>query len=80
MEEGERDDNFVQTLYQCSLCHQVRSKPFFEAAGTVAKANNLRVGEKIVINRLSVLNRKIPLEWLNLSYGAFKKRIKDLFL
>ena len=45
----------------------------------VAKANNLRVGKNIVINRLSVLNRKISLEWLKLLYGAFKKRIKELF-
>ena len=46
----------------------------------VAKANNLRVGKNIIIDRLSVLNIKIPLERLNLSFGAFKKRIKELFL
>ena len=46
----------------------------------VAKTNNLRVGENIIVNRLSILNNKIPLEWLNLPYGAFKKKIKELFL
>ena len=40
----------------------------------VAKANSLRVGKNIIINRLSVLNRKIPLEWLNFSYGAPKEK------
>ena len=45
-----------------------------------AKTNNLRVGENEIVNRLSILNNKVPLEWLNLPYGAFKKKIKELFL
>ena len=42
----------------------------------VAKTNNIRVGENILANRLNVLNNKIPLDWLNLPYGAYKRKIK----
>ena len=45
----------------------------------VTKTNNLRVGENIIVNRLSIVNRKIPVEWLNLPKGAFKKKIKEFF-
>ena len=70
---GEPDIEWVSLNFQ----HQFSMR---QGHIIVAKANNLRVGENIIINRLSVLNRKIPLEWLNLPYGAFKKRIKELFL
>ena len=46
----------------------------------VAKTNNIRVGENILANRLNVLNNKIPLDWLNLPYGAYKRKIKEIFL
>ena len=46
----------------------------------VAKTNNIRVGENILVNRLNVLNNKISLDWLNLPYGAYKRKIKELFL
>ena len=46
----------------------------------VAKTNNIRVGENILANRLNVLNNKIPLDWLNLPYGAYKRKIKEMFL
>ena len=70
---GEPDIEWVSLNFQ----HQFSMR---QGHIIVAKANNLRVGENIIINRLSVLNRKIPLEWMNFSYGGFKKRIKELFL
>ena len=70
---GEPDIEWVSLNFQ----HQFSMR---QGHIIVAKANNLRVGENIIINRLSVLNRKIPLEWMNFLYGAFKKRIKELFL
>ena len=70
---GEPDIKWVSLNFQ----HQFSMQ---QGQIIVAKANNIRVGKNLIINRLSVLNRKIPLEWLNLSYGAFKKKIKGLFL
>ena len=46
----------------------------------VAKTNNIRIGENILANRLNVLNNKFPLDWLNLPYGAYKRKIKEMFL
>ena len=45
----------------------------------VAKTNKIRVGENILVNRLNVLNNKISLDWLNLPYGAYKRKIKEMF-
>ena len=34
----------------------------------VVKTNQLRVGLNIAINRMSILNNMLPLDWMNLSY------------
>ena len=44
---------------------------------SIAKTNNLQVGENILVNRLSVQNHQIPLDWPNLSYISFKIRCKQ---
>ena len=46
----------------------------------VTKTNKRKVGNNIMVNRLSVLNDRIPLAWLNLSYESFKLKSKGLFL
>ena len=38
------------------------------------------VGKNILTHRLSVLNKKIELNWLNLSFTSFKVRCKESFL
>ena len=43
----------------------------------VTKTNKRKVGNNIMVNRMSTLNDKIPLDWLNLSYNSYK--IKFLF-
>ena len=44
------------------------------------KINKYQVGLNSLANRFTVLNGKIPLQWLNLSKIEFKLRCKDLFL
>ena len=44
------------------------------------KTNIYKVGLNALANRLSILNGKIPLEWLNLSYQTYKIKCKTLFL
>ena len=39
-----------------------------------------RIGKNIIINRLSVLIGKVKLDWMNLSYDAYKLKCKNLFL
>ena len=46
----------------------------------ISKNNNLKVGTNAICNRLNVLNGKIPLAWLNLSFNSFKLNCKKLFL
>ena len=46
----------------------------------IIKSNQLRVGLNIAVNRLSLINDKIPLEWVNLSYTGFKIKCKEKFL
>ena len=46
----------------------------------VAKTNNYKIGECILVNRLSVLNNLIPLDWLNLSFESYKIKIKEKFI
>ena len=47
---------------------------------SVSKTNNLKIGENILINRLSLINNQIPLEWLNLGYSSYKIRCKQKLL
>ena len=42
--------------------------------------SNLRVGKNIICNRLTILNRQVNLDWLNLSLTAFKLKTKNAFL
>ncbi len=46
----------------------------------VAKTNNYKIGESILVNRLFVLNNLIPLDWLNLSFEPFKIKVKEKFI
>jgi hypothetical protein len=41
---------------------------------------NFKIGNNILSNRLTTLNNKIPLQWLNLSIDTFKVKCKTLFL
>ena len=47
---------------------------------SVLKTNNKKMGLNILVNRLSVLNGKIPLSWLNSSLESFKIKCKGLLL
>ena len=47
---------------------------------TVAKTNLLKIGNNIMVNRLSCLNQLIPLDWLNFSYTEYKLKMKNKFL
>ena len=38
------------------------------------------IGLNALANRLFILNNKIPLEWLNLSYNSFKVKCKESLL
>ena len=42
--------------------------------------SNIRVGKNIFCNRLTILNRLVNLDWLNLSMTAFKLKAKNAFL
>ena len=44
------------------------------------KTNKRKVGINAIANRLSTLNNKIPLTWLNLSYVTYKLHCKKEFL
>ena len=44
------------------------------------KSNEKKVGINILANRLSIVNGKIPFEWLNCSLPTFKMHCKKLFL
>ena len=46
----------------------------------IAKVNLRRVGLNALSNRLSTINEKIPLTWLNLSMETYKIKCKNLFL
>ena len=49
---------------------------FFE----VINAPHFRVGNNVLVNRLSALNRKIPLVWLTLELSGYKLKCKEKFL
>ena len=42
--------------------------------------NTYKVGLNVLANRLTSLNGKIPLEWLNLSHQSYKIKCKNLLL
>ena len=44
------------------------------------KSNNLKVGINCLTNRLYVLNKAIPLDWLNDALTTFKVKCKKLLL
>ena len=44
------------------------------------KSNERKVGINCLANRLTVINNKIPLNWLNFSLDTFKIKCKKLFL
>ena len=46
----------------------------------ISNCSNIKVGRNIMCNRLTVLNRQVKLEWLNLSLTAFKLKAKMAFL
>ena len=46
----------------------------------ISKTNSYKIGINLVCNRLTVLNNKIPLNWLRLSFPSFKIKCKEKFL
>ena len=46
----------------------------------ISNNSNYKVGNNILSNRLSCINKRIPLEMLNLSIETFKIRCKTMFL
>ena len=42
--------------------------------------SRLKVGKNLMINRLSILNGQIKLDWLNLGLNSFKIKMKQLFM
>ena len=42
--------------------------------------SRIAVGKNILPNRLTTLNNKVNLDWLNLSLITFKLKMKDIFL
>ena len=47
---------------------------------SVVDTSKLKIGRNIAINRLILINGKIPFEWLNLTIDSFKIKCKSLFL
>ena len=45
-----------------------------------AKANKRKVGLNALANRAYVLNNRIPLEWFNMSFDAYKVHCKKEFV
>ena len=39
-----------------------------------------KIGKNFITNRLTIINNKIPYEWLNMSLNTFKLKCKSLFL
>ena len=66
-----------------SFAHFVEEKQTFtsrQKTFSIFKTNSTKVGLNILANRLSVLNGKIPLHWLNGTIISFKLHCKKLFL
>ena len=47
---------------------------------SILKSNKRKVGLNLLANRLSALNGKIRLDWLNCSLDSFKVKCKKLML
>ena len=50
-----------------------------ETLFNTVKTNRTKIGNNIITTRLTVINRKIKLEDLNLSINAFKFKYKQIF-
>ncbi len=46
----------------------------------ITKTKKYKIGDNILVNRLSVLNNLIPLDWLNLSHESYNLKIKGSLL
>ena len=46
----------------------------------IYKQSNYKVGNNLMVNRLTNLNNKIPYSWLNDSFNTFKVKCKQLLL
>ena len=46
----------------------------------ILKLHNTKVGLNTLCNRLHLINDKIDLKWLNLSFDSYKVRCKRIFL
>ena len=46
----------------------------------ISKTNKTKIGLKTMANRLSILNSRIPLSWLNATLSMYKVKCKKLFL
>ena len=44
------------------------------------KNSKLKIGNNALANRLTLINNKIPLDWLNLTVSSYKVHCKKLFL
>ena len=42
--------------------------------------SQLKVGKNLMMNRLSILNGQIKLDWLNFGLNSFKIKMKQLFM
>ena len=42
--------------------------------------SRFKIGKNIAVNRLVVINGKIPYDWLNLTWNLFKIKCKKLLL
>ena len=46
----------------------------------ISKTNKTKIGLNTMANRLSILNGRIPLSWLNATLSTYKIKCKKLFL
>ena len=46
----------------------------------ISKTNKTKIGLNTMANRLSILNGRIPLSWLNATLSTYKVKCKKLFL
>ena len=68
-----RDNDWLDMNVQQNF--NARNKMFH-----INDTSRITVGKNILPNRLTALNNKVNLDWLNLSLISFKLKMKDLFL